>query len=263
MFKRKDAKRLAKTALKKHYLIYMIVCSISAILGIQYVSSIDIFKMGFNNLRSYSDVVDSGTTTEIPGISDVWSLLARGEFEKSQDASKQLLENKTQPKKYAFMDKTFGRSKGVLSHIVNQLSSGAILITAYSSIQFIVVSRSVTTAVFIALSFFTVLFIWIFILNVYKAAAKRIFLEGRIYSRVPASKFMFFMKVKKWINASLTMLLTTVYKTLWSLTIIGGFIKECSYFCVPYIVAENPGISPNGNILCFSSHLQAGSFSAS
>ncbi len=245
MFKRKDTKRLAKTALKKHYLIYVIVCSISAILGIQYVSSIDIFKMGFNNLRSYSDVVDSGTTTEIPGISDVWSLLARGEFEKSQDASKQLLENKTQPKKYAFMDKTFGRSKGVLSHVVNQLSSGAILITAYSSIQFIVVSRSVTTAVFIALSFFTVLFIWIFILNVYKAAAKRIFLEGRIYSRVPASKFMFFMKVKKWINASLTMLLTTVYKTLWSLTIIGGFIKECSYFCVPYIVAENPGISPN------------------
>lgn len=245
MFKRKSVKMQARTALKKHYLIYMLVCAISAILGVQYVSSINIFKIEFNGLNSYNDVVDSGTTTEAPGITDVWALLARGELEKSQDASKQLLENKKQPKEHAFMDKTLGRSKGVLSHIVNQLSSGAILITAYSSIQFIVVSKSITNAVFIALSFLAVLFIWIFILNAYKAAAKRIYLEGRIYSKVPASKFMFFIKVKKWINASLTMFITTVYKTLWWLTIAGGFIKECSYFCVPYIVAENPGISPN------------------
>ena len=33
-----------------------------------------------------------------------------------------------------------------------------------------------------------------------------------------------------------------LFHVLWSLTIIGGFIKYYSYYLVPFIVAENPGI---------------------
>lgn len=40
------------------------------------------------------------------------------------------------------------------------------------------------------------------------------------------------------------MFVLTVFKTLWMLTIIGGVIKKYSYYLVPYIVAENPDISP-------------------
>ena len=43
----------------------------------------------------------------------------------------------------------------------------------------------------------------------------------------------------------MTMLLKDVYEILWLFTIVGAFIKKYSYFMVPYIVAENPDISPN------------------
>ena len=41
------------------------------------------------------------------------------------------------------------------------------------------------------------------------------------------------------------MLLLSIYQTLWDITIIGGMIKHYSYLMVPFIVAENPDISPN------------------
>lgn len=46
----------------------------------------------------------------------------------------------------------------------------------------------------------------------------------------------------------MTMCLMGFYDMLWTFTIVGGIIKRYSYFMVPYIVAENPGIKPNDTI---------------
>ncbi len=47
-------------------------------------------------------------------------------------------------------------------------------------------------------------------------------------------------------NVVITMLLRSIYNLLWYLLLfIPGIIKSYSYFMVPYLLAENPGIPPN------------------
>ena len=86
---------------------------------------------------------------------------------------------------------------------------------------------------------------WFFFCNIYIVVARRIFLEGRCYESVPIDRFLFLIRVKKWIKVSATMFVEFFYLCLWSLTIIGGIIKVYSYYMVPYIIAENPDLSPN------------------
>ena len=53
---------------------------------------------------------------------------------------------------------------------------------------------------------------------------------------------MFLSRVKRWTRASFIMFVRYVLYTLWSLTIVGAFVKHYSYLMVPFIVAENPDI---------------------
>ena len=75
--------------------------------------------------------------------------------------------------------------------------------------------------------------------------SRRIFLEGRIYDKVPISTFGFLPRSGKWIKSAFTMLMLSVYGTLWTFTIVGLPVKYYSYYMVPYIVAENPDIKAN------------------
>lgn len=69
------------------------------------------------------------------------------------------------------------------------------------------------------------------------------FLESRIYEKVPVQRLVYLLRVKKWMKVSWTMLVVGFFQLLWLFTIIGGVIKYYAYFLVPYIVAENPDIS--------------------
>ena len=72
---------------------------------------------------------------------------------------------------------------------------------------------------------------------------RRIFLEGLNYSRVTPQRFLFLLRIKKWLKASRIMFVRYIYYTLWCLTIGGIFIKRYSYFMVPYIAADNPDMN--------------------
>ena len=72
---------------------------------------------------------------------------------------------------------------------------------------------------------------------------RRIFLEGLNYGRVTPQRFLFLLRIKKWLKASRIMFVRYIFYTLWCLTIAGIFIKRYSYFMVPYIAAENPDMS--------------------
>ena len=63
-----------------------------------------------------------------------------------------------------------------------------------------------------------------------------------MYEKVSIQRFVYLLRVKKWLHVSWVMLVKTLFQTLWGLTVIGGFIKHYSYFLVPYILAENPGM---------------------
>ena len=88
-------------------------------------------------------------------------------------------------------------------------------------------------------------FITFFIKKTYLVISRRIVLETRTYDTVPPGKFMFLLRVKRWMKASWVLIVNNVYEILWSLTIVGIFVKHFSYMLVPYIIAENPDMKAN------------------
>ena len=84
---------------------------------------------------------------------------------------------------------------------------------------------------------------WALVKNVYRVIARRVVLEARIYEKVPINRFTFLLRIRKWMKVSWTLLVYSFYYFLWSLTIVGYFIKRYEYFLVPFILAENPDLS--------------------
>lgn len=94
----------------------------------------------------------------------------------------------------------------------------------------------------VILSLAVYIFVWLFIQETYRIVMARMLLEGRSYNKLPASRFFYPIHTRKWPRMAWTMFVENVFLFLWSLTIVGFFIKQYSYRMVPYIVAENPNI---------------------
>lgn len=84
-----------------------------------------------------------------------------------------------------------------------------------------------------------------FLANPLKVGYSRFFLENMNYHKTKYSRIFYGFHKNNYINSLKILGLTTIYKDLWNLTIIGGLIKKYSYRLVPYIVAENPTLKAN------------------
>lgn len=136
----------------------------------------------------------------------------------------------------------FGREYGVFAKIINLATSGTVVGAIKSGVFQILGESSIVNNIFILLSMLAYVFLWAFVQNVYKVSMRRIFLEGRIYKQVRFQRFLYVMRVKKWIKTAWNMFVLTVYQALWTLTIVGPVIVRYSYYMVPFILAENPDI---------------------
>lgn len=87
-----------------------------------------------------------------------------------------------------------------------------------------------------------------FLANPLKVGYNRFFLENMKYHKTKYSRIFYGFSRKNYINSVKTLGLTTIYKDLWNVTIIGGIIKKYSYRLVPFIVAENPNLKANDAI---------------
>ena len=143
------------------------------------------------------------------------------------------------------ISKTLGRTRGVLAQVVNSVSSGRLMVRIAQGIRGIVSSDAAAGVVISVISLLVFILSFIFLKNVYSAVVRRLFLEARVYEKVSFLEGLHFAAVRRWIRASVTMFLRYLFSMLWSLTVVGGFIKFFSYFAVPYIVAENPDIRPS------------------
>lgn len=90
---------------------------------------------------------------------------------------------------------------------------------------------------------FVQVLIFIFFLQVIRVILRRIFLEARMYDSVPLSHGLYLVSLKKWAHIAIAMFEYALRIFLWSLTIVGGFIKYYSYFCAQFILAENPSLT--------------------
>ena len=116
------------------------------------------------------------------------------------------------------------------------------VIAVADAINSVTHNGGVSIAVPVILSLAVYIFVWLFIQETYRIVMARMLLEGRSYNKLPASRFFYPIHTRKWPRMAWTMFVENVFLFLWSLTIVGFFIKQYSYRMVPYIVAENPNI---------------------
>ncbi len=256
LLQRKEIKEKSHQALRSHYFVLIFLMIVLSLLGLEFHYSLTGWEKGPYFISAKNSTENTTAETEAeneqadPGnmlseddlltSSDVFWAIAGGNLDDATSKADRLL---SFIKDKSSESEALGRSRGVLAQIVNAFGSGKLFAKTAQALRTITRSDSAVAIIFVILAFLWYALVFVFIKNVYSAAIRRVFLEARMYTYVSSMDITFFFSVKKWVKASTAMLVMYVYRALWSLTIIGGLIKFFSYWAVPYIVAENPGIS--------------------
>ena len=229
---RKELKRKARKNLKKHYPIFMVVCVIAAFIGTEFIGSLNI-----SEVKTFPETVITGPEK----VDKAVEAALNEKTSESKQATKKLKEEiiKEDQKNQT---KVLGRSRGVFAMIVNAFSTGSIYVTFITGMNSIIGHPNITSIILVAASLLLSFLLWFFLTNMYQVISRRIFLEGRIYQKVPMQRFLFLLRIKRWNKTAWTMFVTSAFYSLWCLTIVGIVVKRYSYILVPYIVAENPNI---------------------
>lgn len=233
---RKACKKAAKTSLRKHYFIFVLMCLFASFIGAEFVNS--------NNLATArSDVMELFIRDYEPQI------IATGKRAESlpgasifTDMLRDLINDVKLSDEKA--DELFSGSAGTINQVINAFTSGTVVDTVSSVVMNIVGSESVADIIMISLSAAVAVWFWMFIQLVYTSVMRRIVLEARLYKKIPVNRFLFFMRTKSWLNAALTLAIYTLLSYLALATIIAFPIVYYGLCMVPFILAENPKVKP-------------------
>lgn len=244
MLKRKEMKKRAKQVVKKHYWLLLILCLGMALFGTEFSSTL-------NFVRTERTEMDSKTKENKNAIQynsrlaldDILNDALDGHIDEAYRLANNLKLEEITQNSTVQKGIVLGRSRGVLADLVNNITSGYFLVVLLSAIESLGLSKNIIIALFIILSAIVLFLVWIFIKNVLQTILRRMFLECRLYDKVPFQRILFLAKVKKWCKVAVTLAMKVLFQTLWACTIIGGVIKRYSYYLVSYIVAENPDIA--------------------
>lgn len=234
MRSRKELKKSGLKSLKKHYLVFVLICVIASFIGSEFNNSLSITKIEksfFNNDNAIIENINKKAVKKIKEDTNIDIDNKINEVKVNRNKIK---------KKYS--NKIFENKRGVFASIVNIIDEGSLYLTIFFAIKSMVGVASVSSIISVILSFIIYFSFWLFFVNIFKIISRRIFLEGRIYKKIAIKDSLFLIRVKKWFNSTKVMFRVFIYQFLWNLTIVGGIIKRYSYYMVPYIMAENPSI---------------------
>lgn len=245
-------KKQGRSSLKKHYVIFVAACLIAAFLAAEFKSSVN-----FSTAQSYeqtygqiqADMNDAGdsetymikTSMRSIGWEEVMRTIVEGNTDDGKSMSEQIRQNAIEHAEDG--NPAFGRTRGVFAGIVNQVSSGSIIVTAVAAIASITGSENLGVMVMIVLGALLMFAFWFLIQNVFPVVTRRVFLEGMNYKRITPQRFVFLLRIRKWLKASWIMFVKYIFYSLWCLTVVGIAVKRYSYYMVPFIVAENPDMT--------------------
>lgn len=252
---RKMIKRKARISVKEHYGIWVVLCLVLMIISggrlVDYSIARTEVTARLNLPFKGKDPVSEEIYEEDPGMGSQFIAILKNLFDGNREEGRRLADERIQKQVNSSKDNkkaVLGHSRGMLSKIVNKITSGAFIVSIAVAISSIVGSDSAAVIILILVSLVIVFLVWFLFINVYKVVMVRMFMEGMRYEKIHTQRVFYLLKVRKWVQASLTMCVMRAYKLLWWFTIVGGLIKHYSYFMVPYIVAENPELGANETI---------------
>ena len=255
VFSRKELKYNARQNFKHHYLMYVVACLFALIMQAEFLTSDNLIGV---RRQVVSDSIDA--VYDLTEDQDVKRFeRAYKAIDEDADSLYKGIEQALYYKSFENenVNEVFGRTKGILNQIINYVTEDTIVSNIYSIIVQFAGSENVAQFLLSVMILWFAAFVWIFIRNVYMAASRRIFLEGRVYRKVPFSRYLYFIRVKRWIRASMVMALKTIFELLGMMTIVMFPVVHCGLILVPYIIAENPDVRP-GEALKLSWNMMRG-----
>ena len=236
-------KRDARVSLKRHYLFFVVACLLAVFMDAEFITSDYLINMRSTFFDMFSDTsiqvnIDPETGEKIKeGVKALDD--DAGVFRNNVDKK---LEEFNQKIKSPEGSEVFGRSKGVLNQIIDFVAGDTFFSHMYSTISGIIGDpRAANIAIVSGLALVSFTY-WLFVRNLFVAIIRRIFLEGRIYKKIPVSRYLFFIRMKRWTRSAITMGLLWIIEFLSSFTIFLYPVVRFGFFLVPYIIAENPDI---------------------
>ena len=205
----KEIKKNAHKNVKTHYATYLVLCLAAVIMGSEFSSTLSLLKQ--DNAKSVS------------------GLLMHSSFVKSMT--------------FLFPEGVFGTSNGVFAHVVNGITSGSFVKTLFLGLSTIVHSKDIASICFVVMGLCISVFYRVYIVNVLPVINRRLFLEGRVYAKLPLDRLVYLMRIRKQMHVAFVKLVKSIIMTVMNLTVIGGIYFYYVYFLVDYILAENPTIS--------------------
>lgn len=240
---RREMKSRAVQTVRSHYGILFMVCLFAAFFGADFANSLK-FITRYTGDFTYNPLSASIETAQ-SSMDNAVDLALSGDIEGGKKKSAELTDQQIKRAKEHALRKQpiLARSHGVFATLINGVSSGSLMVSLIAGARSLGVSTRAIQIIFVSGALLLHCAMWFFLINMFSAVTRRIFLEARIYPCIPFRRFLFFLRVRKWLNVCFVLFMRTLFQLLWSLTIIGGVIKYYSYFMVPYLMAENPSLS--------------------
>ena len=209
----KQIRQNARGCVKRHYVLLTLLCAISIFVGTE-------FNNVLNNAQTWYEILRGRQIqVALEGIGSdrsVWRKIVNdviednieaGNIEASQRMA--LMKQATSPRS------VLGRQRGVLAALVNNISSGYLVAMISTAVHSAIHSRKFFSLLLVVLGLLVYLAVWAYLRNTYKAVLRRGMLESRCYEVVPTGHLLHIRLVKRWTRAALTLLLQTVYESLW------------------------------------------------
>lgn len=204
-----EIKKNAHKNVKTHYAIYLVLCLAAVLMGSEFSSTLSLLKQ--DNAKSVS------------------GLLMHSSFVKSMT--------------FLLPEDVFGTTNGVFAHVVNGITSGSFVKTLFLGLSTIVHSKDIASICFVVIGLCISVFYRIYIVNVLPVINRRLFLEGRVYAKLPLDRLVYLMRIRKQMNVAFVKLVKSIILTIMNFTVVGGIYFYYTYYLVDYILAENPTIS--------------------
>ena len=207
--KLKEIKKNAHKNVKAHYATYLVLCLAAVLMGSEFSSTLSLLKQ--DNAKSVS-----GLLMHSSFVKSMTSLLPEG---------------------------IFGTTNGVFAHVVNGITSGSFVKTLFLGLSTIVHSKDIASICFVVIGLCISVFYRIYIVNVLPVVNRRLFLEGRVYAKLPLDRLVYLMRIRKQMHVAFVKLVKSIILTVMNFTVVGGIYFYYTYYLVDYILAENPTIS--------------------
>lgn len=207
--KLKEIKKNAHKNVKTHYATYLVLCFAAVLMGSEFSSTLSLLKQ--DNAKSVS-----GLLMHSSFVKSMTSLLPEG---------------------------VFGTTNGVFAHVVNGITSGSFVKTLFLGLSTIVHSKDIASICFVVIGLCISVFYRVYIVNVLPVINRRLFLEGRVYAKLPLDRLVYLMRIRKQMHVAFVKLVKSIILTVMNFTVVGGIYFYYAYYLVDYILAENPTIS--------------------